>query len=173
MLLVPRKPWLFLLPKPCHAKKFTPARLNSHRVSVCDSSACCSAMGHRTCCGAPCSADSGFSPVSRARVSSSEATLGSGGAPNCAPSLCSVAGLLVAKWVPPARTPSPPRERVTTARAWKRVAAVPLWYGDAALCAARSCARNQSLRRDDDVSMSRIPTHRRQRQSSVAIGLRV
>src|SRR5437667_9468813 len=27
-------------------------------------------------------------------------------APNCAPSLCSVAGLLVAKWVPPTSTPS-------------------------------------------------------------------
>src|SRR6266480_3891188 len=46
-----------------------------------------------------------FSPVRR-RGSFPSAALGSGGAPNYAPSPCSVAGLLVAKWVPPTRTPS-------------------------------------------------------------------
>jgi len=46
------------------------------------------------------------------------AALRSGGAPNSAPSLCSVAGLLVAKWVPPTSTPSdfPPRFTDNTLR---------------------------------------------------------
>src|SRR5215208_1261053 len=59
------------------------------------------------------------SPVRR-RGSSSSATLRSGGAPNSAPSLCSVAGLLVAKRVPPTRTlsafPRSPSCRDTSSR---------------------------------------------------------
>src|SRR5439155_22800931 len=64
-----------------------------------------------------------FLPVRRRRCSPSSARcagtrLRSGGAPNSAPSLCSVAGLLVAKWVPPTSTPSdfPPRFMDNTLR---------------------------------------------------------
>src|SRR5206468_12295690 len=58
-----------------------------------------------------CAIDRGFDfkvfAVGQAEGSSSSAALRSGEAPNDAPSLCSVAGLLVAKWVLPTRTPSP------------------------------------------------------------------